>query len=79
LHVTDVLSRFPFVHADPRFQEMAHTLTAQADAEGHYTAGSMYQAWKAWSFADKKKPSPWLTFLVLRIKRRLLTSETVRV
>ena len=25
LHVVDVLSRFPFVHADPRFQEMVET------------------------------------------------------
>jgi hypothetical protein len=31
----------------------------------------MYRAWKGWSFADKKRPSPWLTFLVLRIQHRL--------
>jgi len=71
LHVVDVLSRFPFVHADPRFQEMVETITAQADGEGHYTANSMYRAWKGWSFADKKNPSPWLTFLVLRVQKRI--------
>jgi hypothetical protein len=71
LHVVDVLSRFPFVHADPRFQEIVETITAQADGEGRYTAGSMYRAWKGWSFADKKNPSPWLTFLVLRVQRRI--------
>jgi len=71
LHVTDVLSRFPFVHADPRFQEMVETITAQANGEGRYTAGSMYRAWKSWSFADKKSPSPWLTFLVLRVIKRM--------
>jgi hypothetical protein len=95
LHVVDVLSRFPFVHADPRFQEMVKTITAQADEacpepvlssacpeprrrvegqsrrDGCYTAGSMYRAWKGWSFADKKNPSPWLTFLVLRAQRRM--------
>jgi hypothetical protein len=71
LHVTDVLSRFPFVHADPRFQEMVETITDQADAEGRYTATSMYRAWKGWSFADKKHPSPWLTFLVLRVLKRV--------
>ncbi len=70
LHVVDVLSRFSFVHADPRFREMVETITVQADEEGRYTAGSMYRAWKGWSFADKKHPSPWLTFLVLRIQRR---------
>ena len=71
LHVVDVLSRFPSVHADPRFQEMVETITAQADEEGRYTASSMYRAWKGWSFADKKHPSPWLTFLALRITRRI--------
>ena len=71
LHVTDVLSRFPFVHADPRFREMVETVTAQADEKGRYTAASMYRAWKGWSLADKKQPSPWLTFLVLRILKRV--------
>jgi len=70
LHVMDVLSRFPFVHSDPRFREMMETITAQADDEGRYTAGSMYRAWKGWAFADKKHPSAWLTFLVLRLQKR---------
>ncbi|MEE8392314.1 MAG: hypothetical protein V3S14_16170 [Anaerolineae bacterium] len=65
LHVADVLSRFPFVHADPRFQEMVETITSQAGEKGRYTATSMYRAWKDWSFADKKHSSPWLTFRVL--------------
>jgi len=71
LHVVNVLSRFPFIRADPRFQEMVEAITIQADDEGRYAAGSMYQAWKGWSFANKKNPSPWLTFLVLRIQRRM--------
>ena len=71
LHVVDVLSRFPFVHADPRFREMVGTITAQADETGRYTANSMYRAWKGWSFADKKNPSPWLTFLALRVQKRI--------
>jgi len=71
LHVADVLSRFPFVHDDPRFREMNETVTAQADDQGRYTARSMYRAWKGWSFADKKEPSPWLTFLVLRVQKRV--------
>jgi hypothetical protein len=71
LHVTEVLSRFSFVHDDPRFQEMVQTITQQADEDGCYTATSMYRAWKGWSFADKKRPSPWLTFLVMRIQKRI--------
>lgn len=71
LHVTDVLSLFPFVRADARFRAMVKAITAQADAQSRYTAGSMYQSWKGWSFADKKQPSPWLTFLALRVCQRL--------
>jgi hypothetical protein len=71
LHVIDVLSRFPFVHADLRFREMVEAITTQADETGRYTAASMYRAWKGWSFADKKNPSPWLTFLVLRVIKRM--------
>ena len=71
LHVVDVLSRFPFAHADPRFREMVETISAQASQEGRYTASSMYRAWRGWSFADKRRPSPWLTFLVLRIQKRV--------
>ncbi len=71
LHVADVLSRFHFVHADPRFREMVASITAQADNNGRYTATSMYRAWKEWSFAGKKRPSPWLTFLVMRIAKRI--------
>jgi hypothetical protein len=66
-----VLSRFSFVHGDTRFDEMITAITEQANDEGLYTASSMYQAWKGWSFADKKYPSPWLTFLVYRIIHRV--------
>jgi hypothetical protein len=66
-----VLSRYPFVRTDPHFSEMVAAITAQADANGRYTAGSMHQAWKGWSFADRRQPSPWLTFLALRIQQRV--------
>ena len=71
LHVTDVLGRYPFVFGDPRFQQMVDAIVSQSDSEGRYTAASMYQSWKGWSFADKKNPSTWLTFLVLRIQKRI--------
>jgi hypothetical protein len=71
LHVVDVLSRFTFVHADPRFRQMLQEIARQADGEGRFTASSMYRAWNGWSFADKKQPSPWLTFLYYRILKRV--------
>jgi hypothetical protein len=73
LHVADVLSRFPVVHGDPHFLDMLGTISDQADEAdgGRFTATSMYRAWKGWSFADKKRPSPWLSFLVWRIQKRV--------
>jgi hypothetical protein len=71
LHVAEVLSRFPFVHDDPRFRQMLQTILAQADANGRFSATSMYRAWNGYSFADKKRPSPWLSFLVYRILKRV--------
>jgi len=70
LHVGEVLSRCPWVLDDPRTQQILDEITRQADNAGRYTASSMYRAWKGWSFANKKEPSPWLTFLVMRIAKR---------
>ncbi len=66
LHVAEALRRYPSARGDSRFGQMLATIEAQADDCGRYTAGSMYRAWEGWSFADKKSPSPWLTFLAVR-------------
>ncbi|MDJ0497786.1 MAG: hypothetical protein QNJ89_08155 [Acidimicrobiia bacterium] len=71
LHVVDVVSRYPQARRDPRLHEMVAEIEAQADENGRYTAGSMYRAWKDWSFADKKQPSPWLTMVAARIQTRV--------
>ncbi|MDF1513440.1 MAG: hypothetical protein P1S60_06485 [Anaerolineae bacterium] len=71
LHVVEILSQINSVHDDPRFKEMVTELLLQGDQQGRFRASSMYRAWKGWSFADKKNPSPLLTFLVLRILKRL--------
>lgn len=71
LHVSDVLTHFPLARQDLRLQAMVSELAAQADDQGRFTAGSMYRAWKEWEFANKKVPSPWITFLAWRVLRRL--------
>jgi hypothetical protein len=40
-------------------------------ARGRFTAGSVWKAWSEWDFGQKKVPSVWITFLVLRIIRRM--------
>ena len=73
VHVADVLSRFPAARTDLRLNEMLAVITAKADEQGWYTPESVWQAWSAWDFGQKKMPSPWLTFCIERIKTRLTT------
>ena len=70
LHVADVLSQYEFAVRDERFAGMLELVNSKADGEGLFTPESEWKAWQAWDFAQKKKPSPWLTFLVYRINKR---------
>jgi len=66
LHVLDVLSKFSWLKSDSRLVEMANLVASKADREGKFTPESEWKAWKGWDFGQKKQPSRWLTFLVLR-------------
>jgi hypothetical protein len=63
LHVAGVLSRFPWVHGDPRFQSMLDAIRAKAGPDARFTPESVWTAWKDWDFGQKEVPSPWLTLL----------------
>ncbi len=71
LHVLDTLSQFSWLKHDPRLQEMGEVVRLKAGDEGKYTPESEWKAWKGWDFGQKKTPSRWLTFLVLRMLRRI--------
>ena len=70
VHVLDVLTQFSWTRDDPRLHTMLDVALAKADAEGKFTPESIWQAWKAWDFGQKKVPSPWLTLLMQRILKR---------
>jgi hypothetical protein len=71
LHVLDVLSQFEWLRNDSRLIEMSNIVRSKADEDGKYTPESVWRAWKEWDFGQKKQPSRWLTFLALRIFKRL--------
>jgi len=71
LHVLDVLSQFSWLRNDSRLKEMSDIVKSKADKEGKYTPESEWKAWQGWDFGQKKHPSRWLTFLVLRILKRI--------
>lgn len=70
VNMLDTLSRFGWVKDDVRFKEMAEVVKTKADAEGKYTPESEWKAWSGWDFGQKKQPSRWLTYLILRILLR---------
>jgi hypothetical protein len=71
LHVADTLSLFETARSDPRWIDMTGFIFSKADASGFYGAESVWKAWKGWDFGEKGIPSPWITFLVKRIERRM--------
>lgn len=78
LHVVDVLSRFPWTHHDKRFQEMYEKILSKSDKQGRYKPESVWMAFKGFDFAQKREPSPTLTFAIERIRRRISQSESSR-
>lgn len=71
LSVAGVLSNFSFIREDPRFREMISLIKSKQDADGFFTPESIYLKMKDWDFGQKKKPSPYLTYLALRIFDRM--------
>lgn len=71
VHLTDVLSRFEWLHKDERLLEIADIINDKANSDGLYTAESVWRAFKEWDFGQKKEPSPWITLLVYQILKRL--------
>jgi hypothetical protein len=70
LKVADTLSAVPAVRKDPRLDQLLSAVEAQGAPDG-YRAGSVSRAWAAFDFGQKKGPSPWITFVALRARRRL--------
>jgi hypothetical protein len=49
---------------------MLQIVEAKGDEQGRFTPESIWTAWKDWDFGQKRAPSPWMTFLALRILKR---------
>ncbi len=69
--VAGVLSKYEFVRNDPRFDEMITLIRSKQDVDGFFTPESVYLKLKDFDFGQKKKTSPYLTYLCLQIFERL--------
>jgi hypothetical protein len=71
LKFLDVLSQFDFAKKKLRGSEMVDALLMKRDEEGRLTAESVHEFWSGFDFGQKEEPSRWLTFLGLRILKRI--------
>ena len=69
--VVDLLSKFDFVNTDSRFIEMVDLIQGKQDADGMFVPGSVYQKFKGWDFGQKKSVSPYLSYLCIRLLKRV--------
>lgn len=65
--VTEVLSRYESVRNDSRFKEMLSLIQYKQDENGFFVPEAVYLKYKGLDFGQKKTPSPYLTYLCLRI------------
>lgn len=71
LHVVDVLSHYEYAVKDSRFQEMLEIIYSKQQEDGGFIPESIFRAWKDWSFGQKKQPSPWITYKITMIDKRI--------
>lgn len=71
LKFLDVLSRFEYARRRLQESEMVDILLSKADGEGRFTPESIHEVWADFDFGQKKTPSRWVTFLALRVAKRI--------
>jgi hypothetical protein len=71
LKFLDVLSQFDYARRRLRESEMLDVLLSKQDEEGRFTPESIVKMWSDFDFGQKEQPSRWVTFLALRILKRV--------
>jgi hypothetical protein len=70
LHIVDVLSRFRYARDDARFHEMLDLIFSKQSENSGFIPESVWRAYSDWSFGQKKKTCPWLTYKITVISDR---------
>jgi hypothetical protein len=71
LKFLDVLSQFDYAWGRLRESEMIDVLLSKQDKQGRFTSESIVKMWSDFDFGQKEQPSRWVTFLILRILKRI--------
>ena len=67
LYLAEVLTRFTFLKDDALVKELIEWIEKSQDEDGKFRPTSMFMNYKGWDFANKKEPSPWITYLCCKI------------
>ncbi len=70
LYLADVLTRFDSLKKEKVVEELVDWIIHSQDDNGRFKPTSVFMNYKGWDFADKKNPSPWITFLCCRILKQ---------
>jgi len=70
LHVLDVLSQFPYARQKKTYSQMVKIIRNKENKNFRYKSESVWMKWKGWKFCQKREPSRWVTFAILRILKR---------
>ncbi len=70
LYLAEILSRFDFLKDDELLKEIIEWIESLQDEAGRFKPTSMFMPYKGWDFANKKEPSPWMTYLCCNILKR---------
>jgi hypothetical protein len=71
LKFLDVLSQFEYAKRRLKKSGMVSLLLSKADNAGLFTPESIHEVWADFDFGKKDAPSRWITFLALRIAKRI--------
>jgi len=71
LKFLDVLSQFEYAKQRLQESEMVNLLLSKQDEKGRFTPESIHKVWSDFDFGQKEKPSRWITFLALRMVKRI--------
>lgn len=73
LKYLDILSQLEFAKNDHRMMEMVNLLITKRDEEGRFCPESIHKVWSDFDFGQKKSPSRWITLIVYRVAKRVVS------
>lgn len=73
LKYLDILSQLKLAKTDHRMMAMMNLLMAKRGEEGRFFPESVHRVWSDFDFGQKKAPSRWVTLIVYRIAKRVVS------